>query len=112
LGSSLPPVELVRWDSTLFGEVKCLFSTAPEVGKEIEANDGHCGDRTLHRTWSRFDRTRPVSSQQLSGARVLGLPTDASGQAPRGAELVAEPTGRAARPVTCDRTHPVAVGAY
>jgi hypothetical protein len=58
-------------DSVLFGEAKCLFSTAPEVGKETEVNGGHCGDRTLHRTWSRFDRTRPVSSQQLSGTRVL-----------------------------------------
>jgi hypothetical protein len=71
LGSSLPPAELARWDSTLFGEVKCLFSTAPEVEKETEANGGHCGDRTLHQTRSRFDRTRPVSSQQLSGTRVL-----------------------------------------
>jgi hypothetical protein len=58
-----------------FWEVKCLFSTAPEVGKETEANGGHCGDRTLHRTRSRFDRTRPVSSQQLSGTRVLGFLT-------------------------------------
>jgi hypothetical protein len=70
LGSSLPPTDLARQDSTLFGEVKCLFSTAPEVGKGTEANGGHCGDRTLHWTRSRFDRTRPVSSQQLSGVRV------------------------------------------
>jgi hypothetical protein len=70
LGSSLPPTELARRDSVLFGEVKCLFSTAPEVGKETEANGCHCGDRTLHWTRSRFDRTRPVSSQQMSGARV------------------------------------------
>jgi hypothetical protein len=73
LGSSLPPAELARRDSALFVEVKCLFSTAPEVGKEMEANGGHCGDRTLHRTQSRFDRTRLVSSQQLSaraGVRV------------------------------------------
>jgi hypothetical protein len=70
LGSSLPPAELARRDSALFGELKCLFSTAPEVGKETEANGGHCGDRTLHRTRSRFERTRSVSSQQLSGARV------------------------------------------
>jgi hypothetical protein len=60
-----------------FWKVKCLFSIALEVGKETEANGGHCGDRTLHRTRSRFDRTRPVSSQQLSGARVLGFPTGA-----------------------------------
>jgi hypothetical protein len=64
LGSSLPPTKLARWDSALFGEVKCLFSTASEVRKETEANDGHCGDRTLHRTRSRFDRTHPVSSSQ------------------------------------------------
>jgi hypothetical protein len=70
LGFSLPPVELARRDSVLFGEVKCLFSTALEVGKEMKANGGHCGDRTLHQTRSRFDRTRPVSSQQLSGVRV------------------------------------------
>jgi hypothetical protein len=52
LGFSLPPAELARRDLTLFGE----------VGKETEAIGGHCGDRTLHRTRSRFDRTRPVSS--------------------------------------------------
>jgi hypothetical protein len=75
LGFSLPLTELARRDSALFGEVKCLFSTTPEVKKETEANGGHCGDRTLHRTWSRFDRTRPVSSQQLSGTRVLGFLT-------------------------------------
>jgi hypothetical protein len=75
LGSSLPPVELARRDSALFGEVKCLFSIALEVGKETKANSGHCGDRTLHQTRSRFDRTRPVSSQQLSGTRVSGFLT-------------------------------------
>jgi hypothetical protein len=62
-------------DLVLFGEVKHLFSTAPEVRKETEANGSHCGDRTLHRTRSRFDRTRPVSSQQLPGAQVLGFLT-------------------------------------
>jgi hypothetical protein len=51
--------------------VKCLFSTAPEVRKETEANGGHYGDWTR----SRFDWTRPVSSQQLSGARVSGFLT-------------------------------------
>jgi hypothetical protein len=75
LGSSLPPAELARRDSALFGEVKCIFSTAPEVGKETEMNGGHCGDRTLHRTRSWFDRTCPVSSQLLSGTRVLGFLT-------------------------------------
>jgi hypothetical protein len=65
LGSSLPPAELARPDSALFGEVKRLFSTAPEVGKETEANGGHCGDRTLHRTRSRLDqRVRSVQSGQ------------------------------------------------
>jgi hypothetical protein len=102
LGSSLPPTELVRRDLTLFGEVKRLFSTVPEVRKETEANGGHQGDRTLHRTRSQFDRTRPVSSSQQSGARVLGFATGVSGpsrnrsagQAPRGAKLNEEPIGR------------------
>jgi hypothetical protein len=64
LGSSLPPAEHARRDSALFGEVKRLFSTALEVGKETEENGGHQGDRTLHRTRSRFDQTRLVSSSQ------------------------------------------------
>jgi hypothetical protein len=72
LGSSLPPADLVRRDLALFGEVKRLFSTAPKVRKETEANGGHCGDWTLHRTRSRYDRTRPVSS--IRSAR-LGLMT-------------------------------------
>jgi hypothetical protein len=90
-----------------------------------------------------FDRTRPVSSQQLSGTRVLGFltgrwsgltsasgqftyaqkkrarparpvphGTGASGQASRGAESNGVLIGRAARPVMCDRTRPVTVGAY
>jgi hypothetical protein len=50
-----------------------------EVGKETEANGGHRGDRTLHRTWSWYDRTRPVSTTQQSGVRVLGFATGASG---------------------------------
>jgi hypothetical protein len=63
LGSSLPPAELARRDSAFFRKVKCLFSTALEVGKETKANGGHCGDRTLHRTWSRLDqRVRSVHS--------------------------------------------------
>jgi hypothetical protein len=33
LSSSLPPAELARQDSALFGEVKHLFSTAPEAEK-------------------------------------------------------------------------------
>jgi hypothetical protein len=65
LGSSLPPTELARRDSVLFGEVKCLFSTVPEVRKETEANGGHRDDRTLDQTRSLYDRTRPVSIQRL-----------------------------------------------
>jgi hypothetical protein len=58
-----------RRDSALFGEVKCLFSTAPEAGKETEANGDHCGDRTLHRTRSRLDQcVRSVHS--VSAPRV------------------------------------------
>jgi hypothetical protein len=69
LGSSLPPAELARWDLGVFEELKRLFSTTPEFGIETEANGGHKGDRTLHRTRSRFDRTRPVSSTEQSGTR-------------------------------------------
>jgi hypothetical protein len=65
LGSSLPPAELARRDSGVFEESKHLFSTTPEVRKETEANGGHKGDRTLDRTRSLFDRTRPVSVQRL-----------------------------------------------
>jgi hypothetical protein len=65
LGSSLPPAELARQDSGVFEELKWLFSTTPEVGKETEANWGHRSDRTLDRTLSLFDRTRPVSVQHL-----------------------------------------------
>jgi hypothetical protein len=63
LGSSLPPAELARRDLGVFEELKRLFSTTPEVRKETEANGGHRGDRTLNRTQSLFDRTRPVSVQ-------------------------------------------------
>jgi hypothetical protein len=137
---SLRPIEFVRRDSALFGEVKCLFFTAPEVGKETEANGGHYGDRTLHQTRSRFDRTRLVSSTRSARlgfvtGRWSGL-TRASGQffcaqkkcarparpvphvtggfdhASRGAERSGVLIGRAARPVTCDRTRPVVEGAY
>jgi hypothetical protein len=34
LGSSLPPAELARRDSALFGEVKHLFSTVLEAEKQ------------------------------------------------------------------------------
>jgi hypothetical protein len=33
LGSSLPPVELARWDSSIFKEMKCLFFFTPKVGR-------------------------------------------------------------------------------
>jgi hypothetical protein len=78
-GPSLPPAELARRDSGVFEELKCLFSTTPEVGEETEANRGHSGDRTLNRTRLRFDQTRPVSLTLQSGARVLGFHTGASG---------------------------------
>jgi hypothetical protein len=48
-------------------KLKCLFSIALEVGKETEANGGHRDDRTLDRTWSLYDRMRPVSVQRLRG---------------------------------------------
>jgi hypothetical protein len=84
----------------------------PEVGKETEVNGGHRGDRTLHRTWSRFDRTRPVSSTQQSGAQVLGFATGASGQAPKSIARGVKLIGCAARLVTRDRMRPVVEGAY
>jgi hypothetical protein len=65
LGSPLPPTELARWDSGVFEELERLFSTTPEVKKETETNGGHRGDRTLDRTWSLFDRTRPISVLRL-----------------------------------------------
>jgi hypothetical protein len=119
LGSSLPPAEFVRQDSGVFEELKRLFSTTPEVGKETEANGGHQGDRTLHRTQSWFDRTRPVSSTQQSGARVLRFATGASDPSrnrsvrscTQRSRAWRRAIGRAARPVTRDRTRPVAMGA-
>jgi hypothetical protein len=80
LGPSLPPAELARLDSTLFVEVKCLFSTTSEMEIfsksswiETEANGGHWGDQTRYRTRSRYDWTRPVSGSgsQARVARVL-----------------------------------------
>jgi hypothetical protein len=86
LGSSLPPVELARRDSGVFEELKRLFSTTPEVGKETEANIGHRGDRTLNQTRPvivqclrvfRFDdRTRGASDRSgslLDSNRTLAL---------------------------------------
>jgi hypothetical protein len=71
LGSSLPPAELARGDSGVFEELKRLFSTTPEVGKEMEVNRGHRSDWTLDRTWSLFDRTRPVSVQRLRVSQLF-----------------------------------------
>jgi hypothetical protein len=97
----------------VFKELKCLFSTTPKVRKETEANEGHRGDRTLH-------RTRPVSTTQQSGVRVLGFATDASGHSrDRHIRSVAQrelrfirTIGRAARPVTHDRTRSIIEVAY
>jgi hypothetical protein len=116
---SLPPSLRAR-DSGIFEELKCLFFTTPEVRKETEVNGGHRGDRTLHRTRSRFDRTRPVSSTQRSGAWVLGFASGASGHSRdcrvrSGAQRELQFTrsiGRAARPVTHDQTRPIIEGAY
>jgi hypothetical protein len=91
----------------------------PEV-KKTEANGGHRGDRTLHRTRSWNDRARLVSTTQQSGARVLGFATDVSGhlrdrRVRSGAQRelkFARSIGRAACPVTRDWTHPVVEGAY
>jgi hypothetical protein len=104
LCSSLPPAELAQRDSALFGEVKRLFSTVLEVGKETEENGGHQGDRTLHRTRSWFDRTRPVSSSQQSGAWVLGFATGASGPSRNRSVRSSTQRGRAGRRAnrTCD----------
>jgi hypothetical protein len=116
---SLPPSLRAR-DSSVFGNLKCLFSTMPEVGKEAEANGGHRGDRTLHRTRSWYDQTRPVSTSQQSGARVLGFATGASGhlrnrRVRSGAQKELRFTrmiGRGAHLVTRDRTRPIIEGAY
>jgi hypothetical protein len=116
---SLPPSLRAR-DSGVFGNLKCLFSTTSEVRKETEANGGHRGDRTLHRTRSWYDRTRLVSTSQQSGAWVLGFATGASGHSRdrhvrSGAQKelwFARMIVRGARPVTRDRTRPIVEGAY
>jgi hypothetical protein len=73
LGSSLPPAELARRDSALFGEVKCLFSIAPKVGKETEAKEvtaltGRCTGRCTGRGHGLTGRVRSV--QRGASARV------------------------------------------
>jgi hypothetical protein len=83
LGSSLPPVELARRDSALFGEMKCLFSIAPEVTEVT----GRWTGRGLCMT----GRVRSVFSVCACFSLMIG---------------------HAARPVTDDRTRPVVQGAY
>jgi hypothetical protein len=72
LGLSLPSAELASAEFRRFqGVEKPIFHYA-EVGKETEANGGHRGDRTLHRTRSRYDRrVRSVQrGVRRAGARV------------------------------------------
>jgi hypothetical protein len=63
----------------LFGEVKCLFSTASEVGKETEVNGGHRDDQMLDRTRSLYDQTCSVSVQRLCGFQFDDRMRSASG---------------------------------
>ena len=56
LGSSLPPIELMRWDSMLFEKVKCIFSIAP-VGN-LEKSQECFSLRNTHRTLARRHRTQ------------------------------------------------------
>jgi hypothetical protein len=121
LGPSLPLALQAQWDSVLFVEVKCIFSTTLEAEIfsksswiETEANGGRWGNRTLNQTWSQHDRMRLVSgsSSLAQDARALpvGHGTDASGQA---LEKLQSSRGRSdavARPVTIDRTRQVASG--
>jgi hypothetical protein len=46
---------------------------------ETEANGGHSGDRTLDRTRSLCDRTRPVSVERLRVSQLFDLTCCASG---------------------------------
>jgi hypothetical protein len=111
LGPSFPPVELARRDSTLFVEVKHLFSTTLEteifsksLWIETEANEGHRGDQQ-----SRHNRTRLVSDSSCL-ARGLGFTTGVSGHSRdryvrSGARGTANAKGQSdavARPVTID----------
>jgi hypothetical protein len=92
LGSSLPPTELARRYSGVFEESKRLFSTTPEVKKKrrrMEVTEvigrwtGRCPCLT--------GRVRSVFSVCACFSLMIG---------------------RAARPVTVDRTRPVVQGAY
>jgi hypothetical protein len=51
--------------------VKRLFSTAPEVGKETEANRGHCGDRTRSRLDQRVRSVHSVSTPRVSDRTLV-----------------------------------------
>jgi hypothetical protein len=89
LGSSLPPTELARQDSGVFEELKRLFSTTPEVGKEMKVTKvtGRWTGRGLCMT----GRVRSAFSVCVCFSLMIG---------------------RTARLVTVDRTHPVVQGAY
>jgi hypothetical protein len=53
-----------------------IFSESSWI--ETKANGGHWGDRTLNRTRSRHDRTRPVSGYCYARRGALGFATGAS----------------------------------
>jgi hypothetical protein len=107
-----------------FVEVKCLFSTTP-VTKifsksswiETETNRGQWGDRSLDRTWSRHNRTRPVSDRS-SLACGLGFTTGSSGHSwdrrvrsgARGTTNAKGSSDAVARPITIDRMLPIVSG--
>jgi hypothetical protein len=125
LGPSLPPTELTRHDLALFMEVKCIFSTTPEAKIfskeswiETEANGGHWRDQTLNRTWSRHDRTRPVSSSSSLAHADLGLPsacsvtrgTGASSQVLEELHCMRGRSDAVVRLVMIDQTRPVVCG--
>jgi hypothetical protein len=95
--------------STFCGSETPIFHCSG--GEEMETNGGHRGDRTLSRTRSRRNQTRPVSNSG-SLARGLGFSTGASGHSRErriwsGARETANVKGRSdivTRPVTIDRS--------
>jgi hypothetical protein len=104
-----------------FREMKRLFFTTPETDIfsksswiETEVNKCHRGDRTLNRTWSWHNRTRPVSDSS-SLACGLGFTTGVSGHSwdqrvrsgSRGTANVKGRSNTVTSPVTIDRTYPV-----
>jgi hypothetical protein len=79
LGSSLPPTELVRQDSVLFMEMKCLLSIAPEArkgGESLECLSLKNSNRTLDRTRSRVDLRVRLAQVKGRGAARLGFVTE------------------------------------